>query len=344
MTNVWADLARMTTATSGTGTITLGAASSGYLSFAGAGITDGQVVSYGIIDGVNRETGKGTYTSAGTTLSRAVFKSTNGNAAISLSGSAEVFITGLAEDFQDMFKMAVFGVMLPSMAFKRGVVAALATGDTDLYTCPTGKRALIVAARLSGIPAAGSVTGFLEIKVSGTYYRTTSNNTVTTAQNFNFSNVGIVLEAAEILAINCATSTGATVFFDIIEFDNTAPLFTKKVLGPAAGDQTVYTVPAGKSAIITQIGGPPFSSAGVATFVADGGGNRVWKAHIVASAGSPTTANQAVPSTTTNLSTVSNINVSGGMTAADFINLNSTTNLAGLAAIFWMNIIESPNV
>lgn len=92
------NLARMTTATAGTGTITLGAAVSGYLTFALAGVANLDVVSYGIKDGANSEVGTGTYTSAGTTLTRSVTKSTNSNAAISLSGAAEVFITPRAED------------------------------------------------------------------------------------------------------------------------------------------------------------------------------------------------------------------------------------------------------
>lgn len=98
MANKLYNLARMTTATTGTGTITLGSAVSGYLTFALAGVANGDVVSYAIKDGANSEIGTGTYTSAGTTLTRTVTKSTNANAAISLSGSAEVFITMRAED------------------------------------------------------------------------------------------------------------------------------------------------------------------------------------------------------------------------------------------------------
>lgn len=93
-----ANLARMTTATVGTGTITLGSAADGCLTFAQAGITDGQTVSYGIEDGDNSEVGRGVYTSSGTTLSRSVLRSTNSNNPISLSGTAEVFIIALAED------------------------------------------------------------------------------------------------------------------------------------------------------------------------------------------------------------------------------------------------------
>ena len=91
------NLARMTTATTGTGTITLGSAVAGFLSFASAGVANADVVAYGIQDGANSEVGTGTYTSSGTTLSRTVLASTNAGSAISLSGNAQVFITALKE-------------------------------------------------------------------------------------------------------------------------------------------------------------------------------------------------------------------------------------------------------
>ncbi len=96
------NLARMTTATTGTGTITLGVAVSGFLSFALAGVADGDTVSYGISDGAGGEVGTGVYAASGTTLSRTPTFSTNGNAAISLSGTAQVFITARAEDFASL--------------------------------------------------------------------------------------------------------------------------------------------------------------------------------------------------------------------------------------------------
>lgn len=94
-----ANLARMSTSTTGTGTITLGSAVTGFLSFASAGVTSGQTVSYAIEDGDAREVGRGVYTSSGTTLTRSVLVSTNSNSAINLSGNAQVFISALAEDF-----------------------------------------------------------------------------------------------------------------------------------------------------------------------------------------------------------------------------------------------------
>lgn len=93
------NLARVSTATTGTGTITLGAAVSGFLSFSAAGVSDQDIVRYAISDGANSEIGYGTYTASGTTLTRNVITSTNSNSAINLSGTAQVFITPAAQDF-----------------------------------------------------------------------------------------------------------------------------------------------------------------------------------------------------------------------------------------------------
>jgi hypothetical protein len=90
--------AKMSTSTTGTGTITLGSALSGYQSFAAAGVSNGDQVRYTIQDGTSWELGLGTYTASGTTLSRTPSESSSGGSAISLSGNAEVFITAAAED------------------------------------------------------------------------------------------------------------------------------------------------------------------------------------------------------------------------------------------------------
>lgn len=92
----------MTTATTGTGTITLGSAITSpkkYQSFATAGVANNDVVEYLIEDGVEFELGLGTYTSSGTTLSRdTVRASSNGGSKVNLSGSALVYIDAAAED------------------------------------------------------------------------------------------------------------------------------------------------------------------------------------------------------------------------------------------------------
>src|SRR5258706_4946715 len=110
------NLARMTTATTGTSTITLGAASSGFLTFALAGMRNADTVSYAIKDGSNSEIGTGVYTTAGTTLTRSVNKSTNSNNPINLSGTAEVFITPRAED-------------ITALSFATSTIASAGTTD-----------------------------------------------------------------------------------------------------------------------------------------------------------------------------------------------------------------------
>jgi len=98
MAIVLGNRAKMSTSTTGTGTITLGSALSGYQTFAQAGITNGQTVRYTIEDGTAFEIGSGVFTSSGTTLTRSVTESTNSDNAITLSGNAEVFITASAAD------------------------------------------------------------------------------------------------------------------------------------------------------------------------------------------------------------------------------------------------------
>lgn len=102
--------AKMSTATTGTGTITLGSAEAGYRSFAAAGVTDGDTVRYVIEDGTAWEIGTGTYTASGTTLARSVEQSSNSDAAINLSGGAVVYVTAAAADVEKTVKSDTTGI------------------------------------------------------------------------------------------------------------------------------------------------------------------------------------------------------------------------------------------
>ena len=89
------DRVKATSTTAGTGTFTLGAASTGFQSFSVIG--DGNTTFYTIaLQGGNEwEVGLGTYTSSGTSLSRdTILESSNGGTAVNFSaGTKNVFVT-----------------------------------------------------------------------------------------------------------------------------------------------------------------------------------------------------------------------------------------------------------
>ena len=136
--------AKMTTATTGTGTITLGSAVDGYQTFAAAGVTDAAVVSYAIEDGTAWEIGTGTYTASGTTLSRTVTESSNAGAAINLSGNAVVFVTALAADIDAKLETAG-GTMTGDLTVLGVIETTAATSATTYALDPTtnGTRATL---------------------------------------------------------------------------------------------------------------------------------------------------------------------------------------------------------
>lgn len=89
---------KVSTTTTGTGTITLGSPFVGYQSFSDGGATNGDTVRYVIEDGDNWEIGEGTYSTTGPTITRTVLDSSNAGSAISLTGSARVFSAFAVED------------------------------------------------------------------------------------------------------------------------------------------------------------------------------------------------------------------------------------------------------
>ena len=91
------DRVQETSTTTGTGTITLAGAVSGFQSFSVIG--NANTTYYAIVGGAEWEVGLGTYTSSGTTLSRdTILESSNGGTAVNFSaGTKNVFVTYPAE-------------------------------------------------------------------------------------------------------------------------------------------------------------------------------------------------------------------------------------------------------
>ena len=93
------DRVRETTTTTGTGTITLGGAATGFQSFSVIGNANTTFYTIQLANTNEWEVGVGTYTSSGTTLSRdTILESSNSGSAVNFSaGTKDVFVTYPAE-------------------------------------------------------------------------------------------------------------------------------------------------------------------------------------------------------------------------------------------------------
>ena len=152
--------AKMTTSTTGSGTVTLGGASVGYQSFADAGVSDGDVVQYVIEEGGNFEIGTGTYSSTGTSLTRSPTESSNSNAAISLGGAATVSITAVADDLNRLQHEG-------STKVAPSATGATVTGNLAVTGTVDGRDVAADGAKLDNIEANADVTDTANVTAAG---------------------------------------------------------------------------------------------------------------------------------------------------------------------------------
>ena len=164
------DLVAATITAGGTGTVTLGPAATGFLSF--SEVPDGTVVSYLAVDGTNRETGVGT--KSGSTLTRSFRRSSTGSQ-LNLSTNAVIGIGANAGDY-DATAFYPCGTTAPatqSWLIRPGTNGMRVDGSTSsnfrVEQYVTGSATIDRASNSSSILlSTGSSAGTVEAQFNGT--------------------------------------------------------------------------------------------------------------------------------------------------------------------------------
>lgn len=221
-----------------------------------------------------------------------------------------------------------------------------ANATTDLYTAPTGKRAIIfVPYGANGSATPAGMTYQSKIKSGGNYYNIGASGTSNQNQLLLTLSQPIILEPGESASVNFAagSTTSNTYGFPILEFDSNIPLKTAKILSVINGNNTVYTCPTNTKAFIldTTMGMGNGTALGQLYYSNSSGSSITRQWYIVNSGGSPGTSNST--SLSASIST-GNVDVAGTscscLNAGDAIVIN--TSASTTTQIAWVNIMEVP--
>jgi hypothetical protein len=228
MALVFADLVQETTSTTGTGTLTLSGAVSGYQSFAAIGNTN--TTYYRIKSGLDSEVGIGTYTLSGTTLSRdtVLYSSAGGTTKITVATGATVSCVYPAERAVYLSETGTLGIGGAAKATSE--VAITEVGLANSTSLAGSALDIAQTWATTGNPTAiklnvtnsqsGSTSKLMDLQVGGaSKVSVTKSGAITmSVGNFPYSSVGGALYSGTRKLIENAGNTTAIWDYNVTDY------------------------------------------------------------------------------------------------------------------------------
>ena len=229
--------------------------------------------------------------------------------------------------------------LMPNAASVLATGRDMASGITEVYTVPAGKKA-VLAGVIFNNQNAGSNSVFVNLRRGGIDLRISAITPIPTVQGFQspLANHNFVFEAGDKICIS-ATVNNLNVTCSIVTFDSSSLWSTHLISALSNGDNVLYTCPAGKHFRSQASLTPQISPTIVIYYLNGSGATRTYKVYMVPSGDSVRAQNQITSSTGPSLLTTTLADGGSSLFAntlalspGDFIVINTNSGAAGQVA------------